>query len=48
MKRQVEIEDNLNEIIDGCKDDLKDLVIDWLNDILKSGLYNIIPIFLII
>jgi len=32
MKRQVEIEDNLNEIIDGCKDDLKDLVINWLND----------------
>jgi hypothetical protein len=32
MKRQVEIEDNLEEIIDGCKDGLKDLVIDWLNN----------------
>jgi hypothetical protein len=30
--RQIEIEDNLQEIIDSCIDDLKDMIISYLND----------------
>ena len=32
MKRQVEIEDNLTEIVDGAKADVKELALEWLND----------------
>ena len=32
VKRQVEIEDNLEEIIQSVKDDIKDLAIEYLND----------------
>ena len=32
VKRTIEIEDTLKEIIDSLQDDIKDMVIDYLND----------------
>jgi len=32
IKRTVEIEDNLDDILESVKDDIKDLAIDYLND----------------
>lgn len=32
MKRTIEIEDNLQEIISDCQDELKEAVIEWLDD----------------
>lgn len=32
MKRNVEIEDNLDEIIESAKDDVKDLAVEWIKE----------------
>jgi hypothetical protein len=32
VKRTVKIEDNLNEIVESTKDELKDIIIEYLND----------------
>ena len=41
MKRNVEIEDNLDEIIESVKDEVKELAINWIKDNQdKPDLYN--------
>jgi hypothetical protein len=41
VTKTIEIEDTLDEIIEGVKDEVKDLIIDWIKDNNeKPDLYN--------
>ena len=39
--KTVEIEDNLNEIIEGVKDELKDMAIEWIKEKIKVTISRI-------